>query len=46
MYLNFVAIAALIAIASVKHKVTQIGTTDPTKIVISANLKIRVRPLN
>jgi hypothetical protein len=27
------------AMASVMHKVTQIGTTTPTKIVISANLE-------
>ena len=41
MYLNLVAIAALTAIASVMHKVTQIKTTFPTKIVISANLEVK-----
>ena len=39
MYLNLVAIAALLAIASVMHKMTQIVVSDPTKIVISAILE-------
>ena len=41
MYLNLVAIAALLAIASVMHKITQIEVTVPTKIVISANLEYK-----
>ena len=43
MYLNLVAIAALIAIASVMHKVPQIGATVPIKILISANLEHKLR---
>ena len=39
MYLNLVAIAALLAIASVMHKIPQIEVTVPTKIMISANLE-------
>ena len=52
MYLNLVAIAALLAIASVIHKMTQIVVSDPTKIVISANLEhinkgtIKKKPYN
>jgi hypothetical protein len=52
MYLNLVAIAALLAIASVMHKMTQIVVSDPTKIVISANLEhinkgtIKKKPYN
>ena len=41
MYLNLVAIAALLAIASVTHKIIQIVVTVPTKIVISANLEYK-----
>ena len=41
MYLNLVAIAALLAIASVMHKVPQTVVTDATKIVISANLEYK-----
>ena len=42
MYLNLVAIAALIAIASVMHKVPQIGTNVSVNIWISANLEYKV----
>jgi hypothetical protein len=41
MYLNLIAIAALLAIASVTHKIIQIVVTVPTKIVISANLEYK-----
>ena len=52
IYLNLVAIAALLAIASVMHKITQIKVTVATKIVISANLEyknkgtIQMKPSN
>ena len=41
MYLNLVASAALLAIASVKHKITQIEVPVVRKIVISANLEYK-----
>ena len=42
MYLNLVAIAALIAIASVMHKVPQIGTDVSVNIWISERKRFEV----